>query len=133
MACAGPGGGLGPGNQIPPELVAGVTAPQYGMTTSGTPIGLPGPPHIPFGVPAGLQKHVMRNHTFENIPGPVAKVKIDVKQKPGFSYPRPVSHVCIEESVLSSPAMYKPPNCCQVIGSGPIAPPPNCDASCASP
>jgi len=132
MPC-GPGGMAGPGGQIPPELVAGVTAPQYGMTTSGTPIGLPGPPHIPFGVPAGLQKHVMRNHTFQNIPGPVEKVKIDVKQKPGFTYPRPVSHVCIEENVLAPPAIYKAPNKCQVIGSGPIAPPPGCDAGCAAP
>ena len=44
---------------LPPGFVAGVTAPQYGMPISGTPIGLPGPPHIPLGVPAGLQKHVI--------------------------------------------------------------------------
>ena len=46
-----------------PNYVAGVTAPQYGMPYVGTPIGLPGPPHIPLGVPAGLQRHVMTNHT----------------------------------------------------------------------
>ena len=40
----------------PPGYVAGVTAPQYGMPMCGTPIGLAGPPHIPLGVPAGLQR-----------------------------------------------------------------------------
>ena len=38
---------------MPPNYVAG--APQWGMPITGTPIGLPGPPHIPLGVPAGLQ------------------------------------------------------------------------------
>ncbi|MEL7337133.1 MAG: hypothetical protein AAFN70_13125, partial [Planctomycetota bacterium] len=40
-----------------PGMIAGVTAPQYGMPITGTPIGLPGPPHIPLGAPAGLKKH----------------------------------------------------------------------------
>ena len=44
----------------PANYIAGVTAPQYGMPMCGTPIGLPGPPHVPLGVPAGLQKHVDR-------------------------------------------------------------------------
>ncbi|HEY2839401.1 MAG TPA: hypothetical protein VGJ26_09640 [Pirellulales bacterium] len=106
-SCYGPGGGsmAGPGSSVPPML-SGITAPEYGMPISGTPIGLPGPPHIPFGVPAGLQKHVVRNHTTNNIPGPVAKIAIDVKQKPGLSYPKPVSHVSITESVLPAPATY---------------------------
>ena len=66
-----------------PNYVAGITAPQYGMTYVGTPIGLPGPPHIPFGGPAGLQKHVMKNHTHMNIPGPTQNVKIHVRQQMG--------------------------------------------------
>ena len=135
MPCGVPYGAMaGPGSQVPPMLVSGLSAPEYGMPTSGTPIGLPGPPHIPFGVPAGLQKHVMRNHTFQDIPGPTAKMAIDVKQKPGFSYPKPVSHVCITEDVTPAPAMYKAPSHFQLISPGPIPPPPQCpvpcDASC---
>jgi tetratricopeptide (TPR) repeat protein len=37
----------------------GIRAPQYGMARTGTPIGLPGPPHIPFGAPAGFQRHII--------------------------------------------------------------------------
>jgi hypothetical protein len=89
-----------PGNPVPPSLpgmVAGVTAPQYGMPMSGTPIGLPGPPHIPLGSPAGLTKHVIRNHTPMHIPQPVSDVKIDVRQAPGQSYPNPVSRIHVTE------------------------------------
>jgi hypothetical protein len=94
----GPGGGACV--NTPPQLpgmVAGVTAPQYGMPMSGTPIGLPGPPHIPLGSPAGLKKHVMRNHTPMHLPQPVEKMKMHVRQQPGFSYPNPVSRVRITE------------------------------------
>lgn len=86
---------------MPPAFVAGVTAPMYGMPITGTPIGLPGPPHIPLGVPAGLQRHTMVNHTHVHIPGPVEKFKIDVKQTPGLSYPKPVSHVHVKERSLT--------------------------------
>lgn len=90
----------GNGAAMPPALpgmISGVTTPQYGMPMSGTPIGLPGPPHIPFGQPAGLKKHVMRNHTSINIPRPVEKVKMNVRMQPGMSYPNPVSRVRITE------------------------------------
>ena len=99
-AMCGPDGmPYGPPNaqMNPPNMVAGVTAPQYGMTQSGTPIGLAGPPHIPFGAPAGLQSHVMKNHTHMNIPDPVEKMKIHVRQQPGYSYPTPPSRVSIRE------------------------------------
>jgi hypothetical protein len=89
--------------------IAGVTTPQYGMPYVGTPIGLPGPPHIPLGVPAGLQQHVMRNHTHYAIPGPVEKVAIDVKQKPGLSYPKPVDHVHISEKSYVPPLVFQQP------------------------
>ncbi len=98
------GGYCGPDGMVganPPNNVAGVTAPQYGMTYSGTPIGLPGPPHIPFGAPAGLQKHVMKNHTHMNIPDPVEKMKIHVKQSPGYSYPQPASRAYIREQNIN--------------------------------
>jgi hypothetical protein len=90
-------GGGGP----PPGLVAGVTAPQYGMPISGTPIGLPGPPHVPLGIPAGLQKHKMRNHTHVHIARPVQKVGIHVKQTPGMHYPKPPHKVLIHERIRS--------------------------------
>ncbi len=81
---------------VPPNMVAG--APQWGMPITGTPIGLPGPPHVPLGVPAGLQKHVMHNRTRVLLPPPVAKVQLSVKQRPGLNYPRPVNHVHVDET-----------------------------------
>jgi hypothetical protein len=81
-------------------MVAGVNAPQYGMPMSGTPIGLPGPPHIPLGTPAGLTKHTIRNTTPMHIPRPVDNMKIHVRQQPGYSYPNPVSRVRITEQNL---------------------------------
>ncbi|QDV27694.1 hypothetical protein [Aureliella helgolandensis] len=83
-----------------PGYVAGVTAPQYGMPISGTPIGLPGPPHIPLGTPAGLKSHVMTNRTHTHLPDPVKNMKINVRQSPGVSYPQPPSRVRIHEQNL---------------------------------
>ena len=103
----GSGGFCGPDGRpidpatVPPNMVAGVTAPQYGMTYSGTPIGLPGPPHIPLGHPAGLQQHVMHNKTRMHIPDPVEKMKINVKHTPGLSYPQPPSRVKIHEQNIN--------------------------------
>ena len=92
-----------------PDMVSGVTTPQWGMPMSGTPIGLAGPPHIPLGGPAGLQKHVMTNHTVVRMPEPVDKFKVDVKQRPGMSYPEPVDHVSIKEQVKSpGPIFWNP-------------------------
>ncbi len=118
-SCGGPGGcGQGvcfPGGTgampagTPPQFIAGMTAPQYGMPMSGTPIGLPGPPHVPLGIPAGLQKHVIANHTKFHIPPPVKKFKINVAEKPGFSYPKPVSHVHITERKHMPPVLFHQP------------------------
>lgn len=105
--CGSCGGGSGPNAGkvgMPPGLpgmIAGVNAPQYGMPITGTPIGLPGPPHIPLGAPAGLKKHVIRNHTHMNIPRPVDNVRIDVRQQPGMSYPNPVSRIRITEQNIN--------------------------------
>lgn len=71
--------------------------PQYGMPFVGTPIGLPGPAHIPLGVPAGLQKHSIHNHTAHHIPGPSPSIKMHVKQSPGLSYPNPADRVYVHE------------------------------------
>lgn len=91
------GGQCSPMPPALPGMVAGVTAPQYGMPSSGTPIGLPGPPHIPLGHPAGLRKHVIKNHTPMHMPRPVEKLKMNVRMNPGYSYPNPVSRVKITE------------------------------------
>jgi len=93
-----------------PNYVSGVSIPQYGMPYSGTPIGLPGPPHIPLGSPAGLQKHVIKNHTHVNMPEPVEKFKVHVKQQPGFSYPQPPSRMHIREQSIHPSVPYGPPH-----------------------
>lgn len=104
-----PMGMPGQNTTMPNTYVSGVTGPQYGMPISGTPIGLPGPPHVPLGIPAGLQKHVMKNHTRVNMPKPTDKVRIDVRQRPGFSYPKPASHARIVEQTLPGPGLYRQP------------------------
>ena len=77
--------------------ISGVTGPAYGMPMCGTPIGLPGPPHVPLGTPAGLQKYTMVNHTHVSLPEPTQKIRVDVKQEPGYSAPEPPNHVRIVE------------------------------------
>ncbi|MEM8679738.1 MAG: hypothetical protein AAGF97_10340 [Planctomycetota bacterium] len=78
-------------------------SPQYGIPHVATPIGLPGPAHIPLGAPAGLQKHVMHNHTHTYLPDPSHKVNIHLKQHPGVSYPAPKTQAWIHQ--------YNHPNC----------------------
>jgi hypothetical protein len=89
-----PTAGYAPPN-VPPHMIAG--GPTWGMPMTGTPIGLPGPPHIPLGGPAGLQRHVMKNRTRIHLPPPVTQMTMSVKQRPGMNYPRPVNHVQIDE------------------------------------
>ena len=125
--CPCPGGMPGP-------YVAGVTAPQYGMPMSGTPIGLPGPPHVPLGVPAGLQRHVIVNHTPVCLPQPTQQIRIDERQVPGMSYPEPANHVRIVERTragLEGRPCAQGGASCPVNGSGdpPPAPQPPCAAS----
>jgi hypothetical protein len=103
--------GVGPGGPVPfgvpvnaqstlpGNYISGVTAPQWGMPMCGTPIGLPGPPHVPLGGPAGLQRYSIINHTRVHLPEPTCNVRVDVKQKPGMSYPAPGGAAGIAESV----------------------------------
>lgn len=93
-----------------PNYVAGMTAAQYGMPITGTPIGLPGPPHIPLGGPAGLQKHVMTNHTHQHYPEPVEKFKISVRQQPGMGYPKPVNRVHVREQSITPTLPFGQPH-----------------------
>jgi hypothetical protein len=90
------GGGV-PGQPIVPIAGMGPT-PAWGMPMTGTPIGLVGPPHLPFGGPAGLQSHTIRNRSRNNMPEPVDHMLIDVKHNPGYSVPEPVRHIEYEES-----------------------------------
>lgn len=88
MGAAGmPGGpGMNP-------VTGGPGAPMWGMPMTSTPIGLPGPPHLPLGGPAGLKSHTVRNRTRQNLPQPVDHFLLDVKHDPGVSVPAPVKHV----------------------------------------
>ena len=100
---------MGPGMMpplSPPPFISGVTSPQYGMPYSGTPIGLTGPPHIPLGIPAGLQKHAIKNHTHMHIPHVPGKFQMHVKQSPGYSYPAPPSRMKIHEQNIHPPLYY---------------------------
>jgi len=94
---------------MPMNYMAGVTGPQYGMPMCGTPIGLPGPPHVPLGIPAGLQKQTIVNHTRVNLPEPTDRERIDVRQVPGMSYPRPDHHVRIVERTSPGVGFFKQP------------------------
>jgi hypothetical protein len=117
----GPGPGYGPGydpycptpygaSGLVPNYVAGITSPQYGMPYTGTPIGLPGPPHIPLGGPAGLQHHSMKNHTHMHIPGPTEHMKMHVRQQPGFSYPKPASRIWVKEQTIHPSLPFEQPH-----------------------
>ncbi len=92
-----------------PQNVAGITAPEWGMTYSGTPIGLPGPPHLPFGGPAGLRQHTMKNYTHVQIPEPNKHVTVGVRQMPGYSYPAPPNRVHITEQSVYPSLPYDQP------------------------
>lgn len=104
------GPALGGPTGMPPNYVAGVTAPQWGMPITATPIGLPGPPHIPHGHPAGLQKHVIRNYTKMHIPHPTSKVRMNVRQQPGFSYPQPPNRMWITEQNIRPSLPFQQPH-----------------------
>jgi hypothetical protein len=90
---------MGP-TSLMPQNVAGITAPEWGMPYSATPIGLPGPPHIPMGGPAGLRQHTMRNHTQVNIPEPNKRININVRQMPGYTYPAAPNRINITEQSI---------------------------------
>ncbi len=109
------GGPSYPG-QPPYNPIAGAGGvPMWGYPRTGTPIGLQGPPHLPYGRPAGLRSHTVRNLTDYDVPGPVEDVLIDVRHEPGLSLPQPVKYIQYTEShpvyspgEVSVPAMAMP-------------------------
>ncbi len=88
-----PGAMMMAGSGIPGQPISGVNMQAWGMPITGTPIGLAGPPHLPYGGPASLQSHTMRNRTNVNLPNPVKDVLIDVRHEPGISLPEPVRYI----------------------------------------
>ncbi len=89
------GGGY-PGQPVP---VSGFgPTPVWGMPMTATPIGLPGPPHLPLGGPASLQSHTIRNLSDNDMPQPVEHMLIDVEHEPGYSVPEPVRHIQYKET-----------------------------------
>jgi hypothetical protein len=107
---------MGPPTQPVVGPIAGVGGtPYWGMPMTGTPIGLPGPPHLPYGGPAGLKSHTVRNQTKQVIPEPVDHMLIDVKHNPGIRLPRPVKHI---EYTENHPSYEN-----EVIQEGPLPPP----------
>lgn len=122
MPMGSPVGGY---STMPTNYMSGVTGPQYGMPMCGTPIGLPGPPSVPMGVPAGLQKHTMKNHTRVHLPEPTEKMTIDVKQTPGYSYPKPADHARIVERTSPGVGWFKQP-----LSDRHERVKPNCDQPC---
>ncbi len=97
--------------------ISGVNGPVYGMPYSGTNIGLPGPPHIPMGGPAGLQRYSMHNHTAHAIPGPTTGVNVHVKQQPGLTYPRPADKILVKERTIRPPHFNAQPPADMVHGN----------------
>ena len=100
---------VGTPTTMPMGGISGVTSPQYGMPMCGTPIGLPGPPSVPLGVPAGLQKDTIVNHTHVHLPKPTESVRVDVKQTPGICYPQPANHARIVERTSAGIGTYRQP------------------------
>lgn len=87
------GGPSYPGG-APYNPIAGVGGvPAYGMPRTGTPIGLAGPPHLPYGGPAGLKSHTIYNNTKVDMGKPVDHFRMDVRHDPGIRMPHPVKYV----------------------------------------
>lgn len=100
----------GPGRSAMNPMVAMGDSPSWGMPITGTPIGLPGPTHLPYGGPAGLKSHTVRNKTRQHIPEPVDHQLIDVKHSPGLRLPDPVKHIEYKEThpVFAEPTPVPP-------------------------
>jgi len=95
---------MGPGMPAVDPISGVGGAPQWGYPMTATPIGLPGPPHLPLGGPATLKSHTVRNLTKQDIPDGVDHMLIDVQHKPGLRLPPPVKHIEYSEEH----PVYKP-------------------------
>jgi hypothetical protein len=52
----------------------------------------------------------MKNYTQVHLPGPTSKVKINLRQQPGFTYPHPVNRAWITESNIHPSLPYNQPH-----------------------
>jgi hypothetical protein len=119
------GGPTYPGGP-PWDPIAGVTAPKWGMPHMhvGNPIGLPGPVSLPYGGPASLRSHTMRNLTDTYITEPVSDMLVDVRHEPGIRMPRPVRHVeYTEKHPIYRPGELAWPAWAGQTGQAPYGPP----------
>ncbi|NOX53960.1 MAG: hypothetical protein GXP27_05870 [Planctomycetes bacterium] len=94
----------GPGQPAYSPISGAPGMPVWGQPVTATPIGLPGPPHLPLGKPAALKSHTIRNLTKMELPPPPDQLLIDVKHSPGLRMPEPVKHIQYSETHPS----YKP-------------------------
>jgi len=109
-------GGYGQPGRPAMHPVAGMgPIPSWSMPQTGTPIGLVGPPHLPFGREAGLKSHTVRDVSDSKLPKPVDHMLIDVSHDPGYSVPDPVKYIQYKEKhpvypagKLSNPAWNGP-------------------------
>lgn len=92
------GGFGGPGRPAYNPISGVEGTPVWGMPMTSTPIGLPGPPHLPLGAPASLKSHTVRNLSKNKLPEPVDHMLIDVKHDPGYRMPAPVKHIQYTET-----------------------------------
>ena len=83
----------GPGQSAINPISGIAGTPVWGMPITTTPIGLPGPPHLPLGHKAGLRSHTIRNLSSYDLPEPTDSMVIDVKHNPGIRVPHPVNHI----------------------------------------
>ena len=79
---------------VPSNYISGITGPQYGVPISGTRVGLPGPPQIPLGMPAGKKKHPLATRT---APTQVRVPSRHVQQGVGLQYATPDNQVWLSE------------------------------------
>ena len=92
-------GSYGRPGQPPIHPISGVGGiRKWGMPNTATPIGLPGPPHLPYGGPAGLRRHTIVNNTRMDIGRPVKDMLIEVQHNPGYRLPKPVSYIKYTEN-----------------------------------
>jgi len=92
-----------------PNYVSGLSTPPWGTPMTATNVGVPGPPHLPFGGPAGMQSYTMHNHTKVSMPEPVQHFNVHMRQTPGYSYPQPVDTVRIREHNYAPAAINRQP------------------------
>jgi hypothetical protein len=119
-----PGAMMMAGSGMPGAPISGVNMQAWGMPITGTPIGLPGPTHLPLGGPAGLRSHTVRNRTPQDLHAPVKDMLIDVRHQPGLSTPPPVSYIqYTEKHPVYSPGELSNPAWNAGAGAGGYCPP----------